>query len=222
MTKLLAIESSGTVCSVAWGESGKVVEVLEEHRIHSHAEKLPLFCDTLLTKYGRPDAVCLNTGPGSYTGLRIGASLAKGLAFGYEVPVIGMSGIWALGLHYFRTGTNADWVVPCVDARRMEVYQAVYSPDIDEATPITPLIVNSESWQDYPGKVHLIGDGAAKLHPLFEEREAIIVRKDILPSAGYLLPPSFIKFENREFLDLAYFEPFYLKEFAGNPIRKNA
>ncbi|MHB1278465.1 MAG: tRNA (adenosine(37)-N6)-threonylcarbamoyltransferase complex dimerization subunit type 1 TsaB [Bacteroidia bacterium] len=213
MSRILAIESSGSVCSVAMFEDGKCLEIRETREMNSHAELLASYCKALIESQGKPHALSLNTGPGSYTGLRIGVSLVKGLAYGYGIPVIGQSGLACMARFYLGEDQDSDWIIPCIDARRMEVYQAVYDKTGAEVSPIRPLVVESNAWEEFRGKKVLIGDGAEKLQELFAERSDISIVKGIFPSATYQLKESFRKFEVEDFLDLAYFEPVYLKEF---------
>ncbi|HCS19295.1 MAG TPA: tRNA (adenosine(37)-N6)-threonylcarbamoyltransferase complex dimerization subunit type 1 TsaB [Bacteroidetes bacterium] len=213
MSRILAIESSGSVCSVAMFEDGNCLEVREIREMNSHAELLANYCETLIESQGKPHALSLNTGPGSYTGLRIGVSLVKGLAYGYGIPVIGQSGLACMARHYLEGNQESDWIIPCIDARRMEVYQAVYDKTGAEVSPIRPLIVEAKAWEGFPGKKVLIGDGAEKLQEILAERSDISIVAGIFPSATYQLNESFRKFEAEDFLDLAYFEPVYLKEF---------
>lgn len=220
MSRILAIESSGSVCSAAMFEDGKCREVKESREMNSHAELLALFCESLIQNCGKPDALALNTGPGSYTGLRIGVSLAKGLAYGYGIPVIGLSGLACMAGHYMESIGNCEWIIPCIDARRMEVYQAVYDKNGVEMSPVRPLIVEADSWGDFQGNKALIGDGAEKLSEVLAGRSDIHIVPGIFPSATNQLKESFRKFEAGDFLDLAYFEPVYLKEFQLLTLKK--
>lgn len=220
MSRILAIESSGNVCSVAMFEDEKCLETRETREMNSHAELLALYGESLIKSYGLPDALSLNTGPGSYTGLRIGVSLVKGLAYGYGIPVIGQSGLACMARHYLEEHQQGDWIIPCIDARRMEVYQSVYDKKGMEVSPIRPLIIEANAWEEFPGKKVLIGDGAEKLQEILAGRSDISIVKGIFPSATYQLKESFRKFEAEDFLDLAYFEPVYLKEFQLLTLKK--
>lgn len=213
MIRILAIESSGPICSAALFEDGELVQLLESKEVNTHAENLASFCQTLVQENGKPDAISINTGPGSYTGLRIGVSLAKGLAYGYGIPVLGHSGLACMARTFLDENDTFDWVIPCIDARRMEVYQAVYSQHHEEIRPVEPLIVDENAWQDIVGTKAIIGDGAAKLSGVLASRSDIQIMDGIFLSASNQLKPSFRKFEAQDFLDLAYFEPVYLKEF---------
>jgi len=220
MSRILAIESAGPVCSAAIFEDGKCVALKESQEKNSHAEHLALFCETLIKETGTPDAISLDIGPGSYTGLRIGTSLAKGLAYGDGIPVIGLSGLSCLADFMARKYPESEFLIPCLDARRMEVYHAIYTGELEELRGPEALVVEEGSWLDFQGKKLLFGDGADKLEPLFGQRQDIEIIPGIFPSAAHQLQLSFRKFELKEFLDLAYFEPFYLKEFIALTSKK--
>lgn len=213
MTKILAIESSGPVCSAAMMEDVKILGIREETQVNTHAEWLAVFCDQLISEFGKPDAISLSIGPGSYTGLRIGTSLAKGLAYGFKIPVIGVSELDCMAEDFAHSHPEFDWIIPTVDARRMEVYQCVYGKDAKAQSEISPLIVDENAWSNYAGKKAIIGDGAAKLKEVLKGRDDIVIFETIHPSSQHQLQAAFRKFDAAEFLDLAYFEPFYLKEF---------
>jgi len=220
MSRILAIESAGPVCSAAIFEDGRCVALKESQEKNSHAEHLALFCEKLIEETGAPDAISLDIGPGSYTGLRIGTSLAKGLAYGYGIPVIGLSGLNCLADFMAGKHPESEVLIPCLDARRMEVYHAIYTADLEELRGPEALVVEENSWTDFPGMKLLFGDGADKLEPLLGQRKDIEIIPGIFPSAAHQLQLSFRKFELKEFLDLAYFEPFYLKEFIALTSKK--
>lgn len=213
MTKILAIESSGPICSAAMFEAGKVIDTREEHQSNAHAELLAKFCDELIAACGKPEAISLSIGPGSYTGLRIGTSLAKGLAYGFNIPVIGLSELDCMAEDFGKAHPGFDYIIPTVDARRMEVYQRVYDRSANSITEIEPLVVTEDAWHEFSGKKAVIGDGAIKLKDLLGERNDIEIFDSIYPSSKHQLQAAFRKFDANDFLDLAYFEPFYLKEF---------
>lgn len=221
MSRILAIESAGPVCSAAIFEDGTCIALKESQEKNSHAEQLAVFCEELIKETGAPDAISLDIGPGSYTGLRIGTSLAKGLAYGYGIPIIGLSGLLCLADFMARKHEDSELLIPCLDARRMEVYHAIYSANLEEISCPEALVVDENAWLTYPGKKLLFGDGADKLEPILSQRNDIRIISGIFPSAVHQLHLSFRKFESKEFLDLAYFEPFYLKEFIALTSKKN-
>jgi len=220
MSRILAIESAGPVCSAAMFENGTSVLLKETQETNSHAEYLAIFCEELIHEVGIPDAISLDIGPGSYTGLRIGTSLAKGLAYGYGIPVIGLSGLECLADFVSQEFTDAGFLIPCLDARRMEIYHAIYTPSMEQIQKPEALVVDEKVWKDRAGKKVLFGDGANKLTEILKDRKDIEIRSGIFPSAEHQLRLSFRKFERNEFLDLAYFEPFYLKEFIALTSKK--
>ncbi len=220
MTRILAIDSAGPVCSAAIFENGACLAIKASQEKNSHAEFLALFCEELITNHGIPDAISLDIGPGSYTGLRIGTSLAKGLAYGYGIPVIGLSGLICLADAMREKRPEAQTLIPCLDARRMEVYHAIYTQNLEKLRSPEALVVEENAWKDIPGKKLIFGDGADKLSTLLAHREDIEITEGIFPSAEHQLRLSFRKFDEADFLDLAYFEPFYLKEFIALTAKK--
>jgi len=201
-------------------EEGKCIALKESLEKNSHAEYLALFCEELIARRGKPDAISLDIGPGSYTGLRIGTSLAKGLAYGYGIPVIGLSGLTCLADFMRTKHPEANLLIPCLDARRMEVYHAIYTSDLRELQSPESLVVEENAGKEYPEKKLLFGDGADKLSGVLGGRSDIEIVSGIFPSAAHQLQLSFHKFESQAFLDLAYFEPFYLKEFIALTSKK--
>lgn len=213
MTRILAIESAGPICSVAMFENEELMGMKEHPEENSHAEHLATFCKNLIDQFGKPDAISLNIGPGSYTGLRIGTSLVKGLAFGLNVPVLGVSGLNTMADYYLHQYPQADFLIPCIDARRMEVYQTVIDKQGLEVEAIQPLVVDETAWSHIQGFKIVLGDGADKLKGILGNREDIMVEAGFRLSALYQHKEAFRKFRLGDYLDLAYFEPFYLKEF---------
>lgn len=213
MTRILAVESAGPICSVAMFENQELIDLQEHPQENSHAEYLAGFCKELIDKYGKPDAISLNLGPGSYTGLRIGASLVKGLSYGFGIPVIGISGLKAMAQYHLPLFPNADFLIPCIDARRMEVYQTVIDQSGAECEEINPLVVDESAWIHFPGLKVVLGDGADKLRDTLKDRVDIQVQGGFRLSALHQNKEAWMKYEQGDFLDTAYFEPFYLKEF---------
>lgn len=164
------------------------------------------------------DAVCLGAGPGSYTGLRIGASTAKGFCYSLELPLIAVDSLSSMAAPFI--GKGYEVIIPLVDARRMEVYTAVYnSVTGEQITPIASHILNESSFEEFSGKkVLFVGDGAAKA------AEVLAVKADfntnVYPSAEHLISQAVAKFQRQNFEDIAYYEPMYLKDFQGTKILK--
>lgn len=159
------------------------------------------------------DAVCLGKGPGSYTGLRIGAASAKGFCFALDIPLIAVNSLESLASPFF--GLAYDYIIPMVDARRMEVYCAVYHGINGEIIkPTESLILDENSFEEFNGKnILFVGDGAKKASEILKIKADF--KPEVFPSAKYLVKSAVQKFENQNFEDVAYFEPFYLKEFQG-------
>lgn len=228
MACILHIETSTKVCSVAVSEDGKVIFEKADLEGPSHAVSCGVFVDEALSfaeSHAIPlDAVAVSEGPGSYTGLRIGVSTAKGVCYGRRVPLIGISTLKLLcvPLLLFREDLPEDALfVPMIDARRMEVYSAVYTRALKEARGIQADVVTADTYLEYleRGPVVFFGDGAMKCQSVIRHPNAIFV-PDILPLAKHMAPLAEMSFLRGEFDDVAYFEPFYLKEFQAT-ISKN-
>jgi tRNA threonylcarbamoyladenosine biosynthesis protein TsaB len=229
MSVILNIDSSTTMCSVGIGVDGKCIDFLEINDGYSHAEKLAPFVDELLRKnsitIATVDAVAVGKGPGSYTGLRIGVSLAKGLCFAHNKPLIAVSTLQMMCLHpAVREQLNffKDMLLcPMLDARRMEVYTAIYDVGLMPLMETEAKILEEDSYSEWLNKelVLFFGNGAEKFKSLTPHSSAKFV-DEVWPSAQYMTGLSQMKFEQSEFEDLAYFEPYYLKEFMGTAPKK--
>jgi tRNA threonylcarbamoyladenosine biosynthesis protein TsaB len=227
MANILLIASATKVCSVAIAQNGKLACMKETIREeYSHAELLTVFMEELLHGPWRDknlDAVAVMDGPGSYTGLRIGTSAAKGLCFAKDLPLIAIGSLyaWALGLKDklgAELGTD-DLVIPMMDARRMEVYYAIYDAQLNEIKAPAALVVDEDSVSElFAGrKVHLAGDGVTKCADIFEDIDGAVMH-DLELSATFMAAEAERRFNANSFEDLAYFEPFYLKDFVpGKP-----
>lgn len=190
---------------------------LKEHARaqYSHAEELHPFIsrvfDEAQLEMHQLDAVSVSMGPGSYTGLRIGVSAAKGLCFALDIPLISISTLQALAR---QASIEEGYIIPLLDARRMEVYSAVYDPDNKEIREVRAEIISEKSFSAYLDRdpCILIGPGAAKCVAVIQHANAIFEDK-ILPSAREMVALAWDKWQKREFENVAYFEPFYLKDF---------
>ncbi len=227
MAHILLIETSTSVLSVALARDGAVVSerVCTEPRMQASltAPFVKEVLDQVNLTSKDCDAVCVSSGPGSYTGLRVGVSTAKGLAFGAGIPLlsVGTLDILVASCHSERSEESPAFIIPMIDARRMEVYTAVYSADGKRLTPVEAKIVGPDSFAEYlqKGKVLFLGDGALKCkdvigHPNALFREAFPIAKDMAKLAQKA-------FEEGKFENLAYFEPFYLKDFIATVSKKN-
>ncbi|MGB0787952.1 MAG: tRNA (adenosine(37)-N6)-threonylcarbamoyltransferase complex dimerization subunit type 1 TsaB [Marinirhabdus sp.] len=220
MATLLLVETATTNCSVALSVKGKCTALKEDNphntkgKTFSHAEKLHGYIETLLNETNtHPNtigAIAVSKGPGSYTGLRIGVSAVKGLCFAWEKPLIAVSTLSVLAQ---RAGAKT-MAVPLLDARRMEVYSAVFSTKKEQLCSTGAQVLNENSFNEYlqKGKVTFIGDGVEKFKPLCKHPNAVFM-PNALPSAKYMAPLAEAKFNKKDFEDVAYFEPYYLKDF---------
>ena len=222
MAIILNIETATKNCSVCISDKENVLALTELNEGQfSHAEKLHTFILDVIKKSNKTiqdiDAVAVSKGPGSYTGLRIGVSAAKGLCFSLDKPLISVSTLESLA-HSIQVEKDA-LIIPMIDARRMEVYSAVFNHNYRQIREIRAEILNSDSFSTFLGRknVYFVGDGAEKCKGLFENEE-IEYRADGFPSSREMAKLAYKKYLSKEFEDLAYFEPFYLKDFiAGKP-----
>lgn len=217
MGVILNLETATTNCSVSLARNGDVIAIKEQNTPnYSHSEQLHVFIQEVVEEASMTmqdiDAIAVSKGPGSYTGLRIGVSSAKGLCFALGKPLISIATLKSLARQ--NDDKTVDFIIPVLDARRMEVYAAVFDSEGNEIRETQAEIITAESFTEFAekGKVHLVGNGAEKCqgvlhHPNFGfDIQAV-------PSANEMAHLSFEKFQKREFEDVAYFEPFYLKDF---------
>lgn len=217
MAIVLNLETATTNCSVSIGSDGKVIALVEQNTAaFSHAEQLHVFIEEALKiatlSFHDLDAIAVSRGPGSYTGLRIGVSAAKGLCFSLGIPLISIGTLESIA-HQLKVNSN-EILIPVLDARRMEVYSAVYNNRHQQIRPIKAEIIDALSFSDYLDKerVHLLGDGALKCKSILTD-EKFTFHTKVIPSAKEMVQLSFVKFKAGHFEDVAYFEPFYLKDF---------
>lgn len=215
MANILCIETATTNCSVAVGTDGKVMAVKEENDLnYSHSERLHVLINETLEECGialtKIDAIAISKGPGSYTGLRIGVSAAKGLCFSLDIPLISIPTLTSLAYKVNKPGS----VVTMLDARRMEVYSAVFNEAKEQVQPTEAKILDSSSYQSLleNGKVNFIGSGVEKFRRICNHPNARFIENE-LPSAREMVSQASQKFLNKQFEDVAYFEPYYLKDF---------
>lgn len=201
--------------------NGKVLALKESlDEAYSHSEKLNLFIDEALRQSGIDfkdlDAVAVSKGPGSYTGLRIGVSTAKGLAFALDIPIIGidtLAGMTAGFIEKYKPG-KASRLVPMIDARRMEVYMRIFDYRSKPLTATEARVVDALTFDDENDFQYLLfGDGAGKFTALFENHPGVKIIPDFHPSAGFMARLAEQRFRAAKFEDTAYFEPYYLKDF---------
>ncbi|MBZ9778635.1 tRNA (adenosine(37)-N6)-threonylcarbamoyltransferase complex dimerization subunit type 1 TsaB [Psychroflexus sp. CAK8W] len=219
MSMILCIETSTTNCSVSIGRGGSILAYKEVNsKSFSHSEQLHSFINELLKQESLIpndlDAISISKGPGSYTGLRIGVSAAKGLAYALDIPLISVSTLLCLAR---QVNMKEGLIIPMLDARRMEVYSEVFDANYNSKREIKAEILDQNSFKTElnQGKVHFIGTGVEKFEDICNHPNAIFY-KEKLPSAKEQFFIAKRKFESNDFEDVAYFEPFYLKDFVGN------
>ncbi|MCB0402823.1 MAG: tRNA (adenosine(37)-N6)-threonylcarbamoyltransferase complex dimerization subunit type 1 TsaB [Flavobacteriales bacterium] len=226
MALILGIETATKICSVALSDGEQLLALKEEGGAYSHAEKLNGFIQDVLKDAGltlnQLDAVAVSKGPGSYTGLRIGVSAAKGLCYALNKPLLAVDTLQAMALRMQGEDPDADLYCPMLDARRMEVYTALYDSDHVASTPITAKIINGDSFSDIlaTNRVVFFGDGAEKCRELLEVNPNAKFSKEGLPSAAFVNRLAYQKFLNGHTEDVAYFEPYYLKDFIATVPKK--
>lgn len=224
MARILSIETSTPVCSVAVHDSGSLLSLCEITESGAHAERLMQLVVDVVEKAGLEltnlDGIAVSEGPGSYTGLRIGVSTAKGLAFGLNLPLISINTLQALA-----SAVNPEegaFIIPVLDARRMEVYREVFDSNFISVSKLDSEVLEEGAFQNFfeKGRVYFIGDALEKVKTVVSSENAQFV-SDLTVSAAHLGKLAFIKFQNQDFADLAYFVPNYLKEFKALHSKRN-
>jgi tRNA threonylcarbamoyladenosine biosynthesis protein TsaB len=221
MSLILQIETATTVCSVAISENGSVLAYKELEQRNVHAEIITLFIDEILKtadkKYQELDAVAVSCGPGSYTGLRIGISVAKGLCFALDIPLIAINTLEAMADGMIAQAALDDntLLCPMIDARRMEVFTAVFNVKGDWIKPTSAEIIDETSFSDLrkTNKILFFGDGAVKCSEVLGGNPNVQIIPGFINSSLYLTKKALQKFQSKDFEDVAYFEPYYLKDF---------
>lgn len=221
MSCILNIETATEVCSVTIIKNGNLIFDREETKGPSHAVLLGQFVnegiEVLREQNTLLDAVAVSCGPGSYTGLRIGVSEAKGLCYGFNIPLIAIGSlkIMANGIKK-RELDESTLLCPMIDARRMEVYDMVFNHNLQEVRPVTADIIDENSFADLLAEhqIAFFGNGAAKCKEVLHSTNAIFI-DDVYPRAVDMLELAEEAYKNNDFVDVAYFEPFYLKEFVA-------
>ena len=216
---ILCIETATTNCSVALEKNGKLLALKEDYsNKYSHAERLHLFIDEILKENGvQPqdlEAIAVSKGPGSYTGLRIGVSAAKGLCFALDLPLISIPTLKSLALQVKQK--KDGFIIPLLDARRMEVYTAGFNSENRKVFDTRAEILTQNSFSEYldNASVSFIGSGVEKFSKICEHPNATFIEGK-LPSASEMVTLASEKFQKKKFEDVAYFEPYYLKDFVA-------
>ncbi|MFY7938866.1 MAG: tRNA (adenosine(37)-N6)-threonylcarbamoyltransferase complex dimerization subunit type 1 TsaB [Flavobacterium sp.] len=215
MALILNIETATKNCSVALSKDGKTLAIREiAEQNFSHAEKLHVFIEELLLETNvalkEVKAIAVSQGPGSYTGLRIGVSAAKGLCYALSIPLIAVDTLEILAR---KIQISSGIILPMIDARRLEVYCAFFDSNYAKIRETKAEIIDENSFQEETEIIHLIGDGAIKFKEILTDKKFKYYPEIQFPSAAEMSLISFQKFKNNQFEDVAYFEPFYLKDF---------
>ena len=220
MTYILQIETATTNCSVAIAKNGKTIAVKELSNGYSHAENLHVFIKEVLEEnalsFSDLSAIAVSKGPGSYTGLRIGVSAAKGLCFGLDIPLIAIETLEVLAQQIV---INSGYIVPMIDARRMEAYTKVYNANHEAVRAIKAEILEETSFDAYlDRKVVFIGNKTEKTASVIKSSNAEFI--EAVPSAREMSTLAYEKYKKNDIEDVAYFEPYYLKDFLVTPEKK--
>lgn len=215
MIYILNIETATKNCSVSLAKNGETIlcrEIAEQG--YSHAEKLHVFIEEILkeTSVTVQDlkAIAVSKGPGSYTGLRIGVSTAKGLCYALDIPLISIDTLQVLAQ---QVSVEYGLIVPMIDARRMEVYSAIFDTNHTKIMEVQAEILTEESYAEMTEPIYFIGDCQEKCKTVLIKDNFYFLPKIVFPSANEMSALSYRKFIKKEFEDVAYFEPFYLKDF---------
>ena len=216
MAKILNIETSTDICSVCISEDGKLLAIAESHEGYNHASKLTIFIQKCLDEIGIKmddiEAVALSQGPGSYTGLRIGVSVAKGICYALNKPMIAVDTLQAIAFACAQNNQTDILYCPMIDARRMEVYTAIYNIENNIVDYLQAKIIDTNSYKNYFAegkKIMFCGNGAEKCKPIITSSNALF--SSIKCSSAHLISLSEKKFKTQTFEDIAYFEPLYFK-----------
>lgn len=221
MAKLLHIETSTKMCSVSLSEDGALIDVVEENsEKYIHAEKLTVFIEQICKNnqllLSDLDAIVITSGPGSYTGLRIGVSTAKGLCYALKKPLISVNSLESIAYLTSKKHPSLN-ICAMIDARRMEVFSTLFNAQLEVIKPLSADLLEENTYQEFEPFV-VCGDGAEKIKEIWANRN-IIVDDSILSSATGQVEIAFQKFKNEDFEDIAYFDPKYLKDFVTTPAK---
>ena len=223
MATILNIETATKNCSVSISKNGKIISLKEfNDGNYSHAEVLHSFIIDIVEEanilLNDLDAIAVSKGPGSYTGLRIGVSAAKGFCFALQIPLIAIDTLTSLS---HAISIEEGIIIPLLDARRMEVYSAVFNQENEKIREIEAEIIDENSFSAYLNqqKVYFLGDGALKCQEIIKHDNAIFI-DDMFPSSKEMGVLAFEKYKKSDFENVAYFEPFYLKDFIVVPEKK--
>lgn len=230
MALILSIETATNICSVGLGKDGVLLSKFELSEQNAHSSQLTILIEKLFKEQSISafdvDAFAISKGPGSYTGLRIGTSVAKGLCYATDKPLITVDTLQALTIAAINSLNQAidetTFFAPFLDARRMEVYTALFDKNLLTKKEVCSMVVTEESFHEYldTNKIYIFGNGALKCKPIITNKNAIFI-DNIELSSEWLMPLAENMFLQNEFADVAYFQPFYLKEFQATIPKKN-
>ena len=222
MPYILNIETATKNCSVALAKDGKTVlskEIAQEG--YSHAERLHVFIEEIIKEaqitFKDLSAIAVSQGPGSYTGLRIGVSAAKGLCFALDIPLIAVDTLQVLAS---QAKLSSGLIIPMLDARRMEVYSAIFTLNYENKRAVQAEIITENSFEDLEETLYFVGDCAEKCKAVLTKDNFVFLGDIKYPSAKEMSFLSFEKYKNNDFVDVAYFEPYYLKDFMTTVSKK--
>ena len=222
MSYILNIETATKNCSVALAKEGKTIlckEIAEEG--YSHAERLHVFIEEIIKEVGITFqdliAIAVSQGPGSYTGLRIGVSAAKGLCFALDIPLIAVDTLQVLAS---QATVSSGLIIPMLDARRMEVYSAIFTPNYKKQRAVQAEIITENSFEELQETLYFVGDCAEKCKTVLTKENYIFLDEIKYPSAKEMSGLSFEKYKIVDTVDVAYFEPYYLKDFMTTVSKK--
>jgi tRNA threonylcarbamoyladenosine biosynthesis protein TsaB len=235
MALILSLETSGNICSVALSNNYELIGTREVHNDKSHASMLTVLIEGLLkekeVEIQSLDAIAVSKGPGSYTGLRIGVSVAKGLSYGLNVPMIAVNTLQLLSMGFLQTeylrkfnlNSAKTLLCPMIDARRMEVYRALFNLNGLPESEILAEVINETSFDEYlvENKIIFFGNGSDKCREVIHHPNAIFV-DGFNPNASSMISLAYEAYVSEDFVDTAYFEPYYLKDFVATLSQKNA
>lgn len=222
---ILLIESSTAVCSVALASGETILAFREINQANIHAEKLTVFCDEVMKEAGIPfselKAVAVSKGPGSYTGLRIGVSAAKGICYALDIPLIAIGTLEGMAAGMKAEAKEGELLCPMIDARRMEVYYALFDHEGNMIEPVAPLVLDENSFVPMLNKKRILfsGDGMPKSKELLSRFPNAVFTESGTPSARNFASAAVRMYAEKSFEDIALFEPFYLKTFHPGPQR---
>ena len=218
MTHILCIETATEICSVAIAKNGETISLVEDTQGNNHASQLHILVAKALEQsnlhFSDLQAVAVSKGPGSYTGLRVGVSAAKGYCYALKIPLIAINTLQSLANGFWQNNLSYSGLVcPMIDARRMEVYCAVFNSNKEMIREVRAEILTEESFNDYSEKVYFVGDSSEKAKLVLTNPNFIFKDEIVYPSSKWMSELSYRKFLKSEFEDVAYFEPYYLKDF---------